>query len=93
MAELELALVDADGAIIDLTSRHYDGVAAVERATAAGRPVLAVGQHDDVVLRKRALEAGAERVLAYRKLFDDGPATLVAWLSRERTEPIGRARR
>ena len=42
--------------------------------------MLAVGQHDDVELRKRALDAGAERVYAYRKLFEDGPATLARWL-------------
>ena len=42
--------------------------------------MLAVGQHDDLELRKRALAAGAERVYAYRKLFEDGPRTLEAWL-------------
>jgi len=42
---------------------------------------LAVGQHDDVELRKRALAAGAERVYAYRKLFEDGPKTLGSWLT------------
>jgi len=41
-----------------------------------------VGQHDDVDQRKRALASGAERVLAYRKLFEDGPATIEAWLIR-----------
>jgi hypothetical protein len=56
------------------------GVAAIERATAAGARVLAVGQHDDHELRRRAREAGAERVLAYRKLFEDGPTTLATWL-------------
>jgi hypothetical protein len=28
------------------------------------------------------LAAGAERVLAYRKLFEDGPATIEAWIGR-----------
>jgi hypothetical protein len=46
-----------------------------------------VGQHDDVALRKRALAAGAERVLAYRKLFDDGPATIEAWIARASAAP------
>jgi hypothetical protein len=46
-----------------------------------------VGQHDDVALRKRALAAGAERVLAYRKLFDDGPATIEAWIARAGAAP------
>ena len=48
----------------------------------AGARVLAVGQHDDVDLRKRALARGADKVLAYRKLFEDGPATVSAWLTR-----------
>src|SRR5690242_3746938 len=68
-------------AIVDLTARAYDGVAAISLAAAAGLTVLAVGQHDDLPLRRRALEAGAQRVYAYRKLFEDGPATLEAWLS------------
>jgi hypothetical protein len=43
---------------------------------------VAVGQHDDHDLRKRALARGAERVYAYRKMFEDGPATIAAWLER-----------
>lgn len=76
------ALADTDAAIVDLTALAYDGVEALALATAAGARVLAVGQHDDHVLRKRALAAGAERVYAYRKLFEDGPATIGAWLGR-----------
>jgi DNA-binding response OmpR family regulator len=74
------ALPATDATVVDLTARAYDGVTAIAVAHASGLPVLAVGQHDDVELRKRALAAGASRVLAYRKLFDDGPATLAAWL-------------
>jgi DNA-binding response OmpR family regulator len=82
LADLETAL-DAGVrlVIVDLTALAYDGVAAIERATGAGARVLAVGQHDDLELRRRALEAGAERVFAYRKLFEDGPATIAAWLA------------
>jgi DNA-binding response OmpR family regulator len=76
------ALGSGDAAIVDLTALAYDGVAALELATAAGARVLAVGQHDDHELRKRALAAGADRVYAYRKLFEDGPATIEAWLGR-----------
>jgi len=74
-------------AIVDLTARAYDGVEAVAGAATAGARVLAVGQHDDVELRKRALAAGAERVYAYRKLFEDGPAVLAAWLARATSAP------
>ncbi len=67
-------------AVVDLTARAYDGVAGVARAAGAGLRVLGVGQHDDVPLRRAALAAGAERVYAYRKLFEDGHATLASWL-------------
>ena len=78
---LERELPAADAVIVDLTARAYDGVAAIAAAARAGRPVLAVGQHDDHALRKQAIAAGAQRVYAYRKLFEDGPATLEAWLA------------
>jgi hypothetical protein len=79
-AQLEKALACAGHAIVDLTANAYDPVAAVERARSAGARVLAVGPHDDVPLRKRAFVAGADKVLAYRKLFEDGPATIGRWL-------------
>jgi DNA-binding NarL/FixJ family response regulator len=85
--ELDRALANADHALIDLTARAYDPIAAIERARATGARVLAVGPHDDVPLRKRALAAGADKVLAYRKLFEDGPATLEAWLARPTGTP------
>ena len=77
------ALVESGpgGAIVDLTSRAYDGLAAIAAARDAGVAVLAVGQHDDHVLRRNALAVGADRVLAYRKLFEDGPATIARWLA------------
>ena len=78
---LEAALPDVDRVIVDLTARAYDGVDAVARAHAAGKPVLAVGQHDDIDLRRRALAAGADRVHPYRQLFEDGPRQLAAWLA------------
>jgi len=79
---LDASLADVDAVVVDLTARAYDGIGAIERAASAGRPVLAVGQHDDHALRRRALAAGASRVYAYRKLFEDGPATLAGWLGR-----------
>jgi DNA-binding response OmpR family regulator len=80
--DLDATLGSEGGAsvIVDLTARAYDGVEAVRRASGAGARVIAVGQHDDVATRKAALAAGAERVYAYRKLFEDGPRTLAAWL-------------
>ena len=80
--EFDRALVCADLAIIDMTASAYDAFTAIERARLTGARVVAVGQHDDIDMRKRALARGAERVYAYRKLFEDGPATISAWLSR-----------
>ena len=69
-------------AIVDLTARAYDGIAAVRQAAGSGARVVAVGQHDDVALRKAAIEAGAERVFTYRALFEDGPRSIARWLGR-----------
>lgn len=80
--EFDRALVCADLAIIDMTASAYDAMTAIERARSTGARVLAVGQHDDIDMRKHALARGAERVYAYRKLFEDGPATISTWLSR-----------
>ena len=82
-AALEATLDEVDRVVVDLTARAYDGVAAIALARAAGRPVLAVGQHDDVDLRRRALAAGADRVHPYRRLFADGPRQLAGWLATE----------
>src|SRR4051794_16192758 len=83
-------LDETDRAIVDLTSHAYDGLAAIAAAHDADVPVLAVGQHDDVALRKRALAAGADKVLAYRKLFDDGPATIRGWIVEPVASPAAR---
>ena len=82
-AMLETLLPEVDAVIVDLTARAYDGVAAV-RLAASGHPVLAVGQHDDRELRRRALDAGASKVYPYRRLFEDGPRQVAAWLGEGR---------
>jgi DNA-binding response OmpR family regulator len=81
LAEFEALLPDVERAIVDLTARAYDGIAGIAAAAGAGRPVLAVGQHDDREARRRALAAGADRVLAYRRMFEDGPRLVGAWLA------------
>ncbi len=87
LAGLEAVLPDVEASVVDLTARAYDGIEAVRHAAAGGRRVLAVGQHDDRELRRRAIAAGAERVLPYRKLAEDGPASLARWLSTGRDGP------
>ena len=68
--------------MIDLTSRAYDGVAAIRSTAAAGARVVAIGQHDDAALRRAALDAGAERVFTYRAVFEGGASLLRPWLGR-----------
>jgi DNA-binding response OmpR family regulator len=77
--EIDRAVV---GVIVDLFGKRFDGIAAVERAKAANKPVIAVAQHDDLETRKRALNAGASRVFSYNKFFTDGPRLVEGWLAR-----------
>ncbi|MDP9483156.1 MAG: hypothetical protein M3P84_08045, partial [Chloroflexota bacterium] len=79
-ARLEAGLAGADAAVVDLGTRTLDPFAAIAAAQLAGLAIVAVGPHEDLVARKRALSDGASRVYAYRKLFDDGPRTIAAWL-------------
>jgi DNA-binding response OmpR family regulator len=81
VAGLEAALPEVDRLVVDLTARAYDGIAAIGVARAAGLRVLAVGQHDDATLRRHALDAGADRVDPYRRLFEDGPRVMAGWLA------------
>ena len=74
------ATAGCDGAIVDTALMTADPMAVIAALRGLGLPVLAVANHDDVALRKRALAAGAGKVLAYRKLHDDGPATIAAWI-------------
>jgi DNA-binding NarL/FixJ family response regulator len=85
------ALASADGAIVDLSVRGASALAGIAAAAGAGKPVIAVGPHEDSAARKQALAAGASRVYAYRKLFDDGPRTVASWLGLP--EPLEVARR
>jgi DNA-binding NtrC family response regulator len=85
-AELTRALdgsVEETPVLIDLNGRAYDAVALIELAAEEGHPVVAVGQHEDVDLRKRSLGAGAIRVFSYNKLFTDGPAVVTKLLQGE----------
>jgi hypothetical protein len=76
LASFRAALSVVEGAIVDLTARAYDGPAALGAAADAGVAAVAVGQHDDAPLRRRAREAGARHVYAYRTLFEGGPGEL-----------------
>lgn len=70
------ALDGSAGAIVDLALRGADPIDAIAVAAARGVTVVAAGPHEDAATRKRALAAGASRVFAYRKLFEDGPRAI-----------------
>jgi hypothetical protein len=74
------------GAVVDLASRRFDPVAAIESVSSARLPVIAVAEHDDQLTRKRALKAGASRVFAYRKFFEDGTRLVGGWLAANAAE-------
>jgi CheY-like chemotaxis protein len=78
---LRNGIAGADAALIDLGTRRMDPFEAIVAARLAGLTIVAVGPHEDLAARKRALADGASRVYAYRKLFDDGPRTIAAWLN------------
>jgi DNA-binding response OmpR family regulator len=75
-----------DLVVVDLSGRSFDGLAAVTAAAAAGVTVIAVAQHEEHDLRRRALAAGAQRVYAYAKMHADGATVLAGWLSAAATE-------
>lgn len=92
MAAFDLALRGAAGCIVDLTARAYDGLEALRAAGRAGVPAVAVGQHDDVELRRAAREVGATRIYAYRALFEHGDRELGAWIAGLRAGLVEEAR-
>jgi hypothetical protein len=77
---------NADLVVVDLGGRTYDGVAAVADAHQGEQRTIAVGQHEDIDLRKRALAAGAQRVYSYNKMFTDGPSVIAGWLAKTPAE-------
>jgi DNA-binding NtrC family response regulator len=79
-ADGRVAVSDVDGALVDTALMTADPMAVIGALAASGVPVLAVANHDDVALRKRAMAAGAAKVLAYRKLHEDGPGVVRRWL-------------
>lgn len=73
------ALPAARAVIVDLAARA-NTEAAIRESAALGLPVIGVGPHADIAARKVALAAGASRVFAYSKLYEDGPRVVAEWL-------------
>jgi DNA-binding response OmpR family regulator len=62
-----------DLVIVNIATQGIDWEEAIRKARAAGYPVLAFGSHMDLDARARALEAGAQRVVANSKFASDMP--------------------
>ena len=76
-----LAAERPDLVVVDLSARAFDGVTAVAAAATAGLTVIAISQHEEHELRKRALAAGGRHVYANAKMHADGVAVLTRWLA------------
>jgi DNA-binding response OmpR family regulator len=58
-------------AIVNTATQGVDWEAAIRAACAQGLPVLAFGSHMDLDARAKALEAGAQQVVANSKFVSD----------------------
>ena len=61
-------------AIVNIATIGVDWETAIRKARTAGLQVLAFGSHMDLEARSKALEAGAQRVVANSKFTSDMPA-------------------
>lgn len=71
-------------AIINTATNGADWEEAIRQAREHGLPVLAFGSHMDLEARKKALQAGAQRVVANSKFTSDMPGLVKRMLS----EPV-----
>ena len=70
-------------AIINTATTGVDWEAAIRQARSQGLPVLAFGSHMDLEARERALQAGAQRVVANSKFTSDMPGLVERMLSEQ----------
>jgi DNA-binding response OmpR family regulator len=71
--EQRLATSDVELVIINTATVGIDWEAAIRAAKAHKLPVLAFGSHMDLEARAKALQAGAQRVVANSKFTSDMP--------------------
>lgn len=69
--------------IINTATTGVDWETAIREARAAGYPVLAFGSHMDLDARARAIEAGAQRVVANSKFTSDMPGLVRRMMTSE----------
>src|SRR5438270_4664511 len=72
--------------IVNTATTGVDWEAAIRQAGASGYAVLAFGSHMDLEARARAIEAGAQRIVANSKFTSDMPELVKRMLS-EYTSP------
>ena len=70
--------------IVNTATKGVDWEAAIRQARAHGFPVLAFGSHMDLEARAKALQAGAQRVVANSKFTSDMPGLV----QRMMNEPV-----
>ena len=68
-------------AIVNTATNSVDWETAIRKARAAGLKVLAFGSHMDLEARSKALEAGAQRVVANSKFTSDMPGLVQRMLN------------
>ncbi|MBA2679513.1 MAG: response regulator transcription factor [Ktedonobacteraceae bacterium] len=76
-----------DLVIVNIATPGVDWEAAIRQARASGLPVLAFGSHMDLEARAKALQAGAQRVVANSKFTTDMPALVQRMLSQPAEAP------
>jgi len=67
--------------IVDIASKGVDWEAAIRTVRTHGLPVLAFGSHMDLEARAKALQAGAQKVVANSKFAKDMPGLVQRMLS------------
>ena len=67
--------------IVNTATTGVDWEAAIRQARASGYAVLAFGSHMDLEARARAIEAGAQRIVANSKFTSDMPELVKRLLS------------
>src|SRR5207248_6575016 len=70
-----------DLVIVNIATTGVDWEAAIRQARSYAFPVLAFGSHMDLEARAKALEAGAQRVVANSKFTSDMPGLVERMLA------------
>ena len=73
--------------IVDTATTGVDWEAAIRQARKHGSPVLAFGSHMDLEARAKALQAGAQRVVANSKFTSDMPGLVRRMLGEPAARP------